>query len=248
MGFPVNQDAAARGGLPTVQVVPLIAPAVVVILHPALCQDLWYGQAVAEGVRLIVQIQAIPRNVQKLCQVAPGVEQVTSGTLPRGHVFICLHPCRGRYFPAALMDPFLDFLQHLWVVLGYNLIHGRLRLGKAELRVLIHQVQYCAESLQCNGNSLIVPPHPVHVDVGVACTDNRELLGCSTKLFDEHSFRLLRSGLSKGTILCSLPSEKLFHILNYAIVFCGASGTQLLSIAELSTNALCPVFHIIVLP
>ncbi len=97
---------------------------------------------------------------------------MTGHAFPIGHILVMFHPCGGRNFPAALVNPFPDFLQHGGVILFHNPIDGSLGLGKFKLGVFLHQVQHGTERIQNNGDRLLPPPHPVHIHMGMGNTQH----------------------------------------------------------------------------
>ena len=151
----------------------LKAAAVVEILHAGEMIHLRQKGVVAEGVRRKVDLEIL--HAPFFGKVLPSVGNMPQHGLGIGHIVVCLHP-RGRgAFPAAFPDAGFDRFHHFRVVFFHDLIDRRLRLGKMEVRVFLHQGQHGAEGSQRGGHRLRVAPHPVHVNMRMGCQD--QLIG-----------------------------------------------------------------------
>ena len=170
--LPVDQQLPARGGTPAVEGgLPVQGPAVVHIFHAAEPVDLGDEGAVAEGVGGKVDLQALWVHAPGAGEVIFGIADMAQQGFGGGHIFIRLHPLGSGDLPAAFGDALFDLGHQLGVVFLHHLVDGGLGLGEAELGVLLHQVQHRPEGGQGGGHGLGVGPHPVHIQVGVACQD-----------------------------------------------------------------------------
>ena len=176
--FPVDQNLFAGGGLPAVQGgFAVQGPAMIHVLHTAEAVDFRNEGAVAEGVGGEVNFQTVRVNAPGFRQIILGILNVAEQRFGAGHIFVTLHPGGGGDLPAAFTDSLPDFRHHIGIVFLHHFIDGGLGLGEAELRVLVHQIQNRAESGQGQRHRLMVGPHPVHVNVGMARQDQLVLLG-----------------------------------------------------------------------
>ena len=193
--LPIGQQLMAGGRAVTVEdLVLLKAAAVIEILHAGEMIHLRQKGVVAEGVRRKVDLEIL--HAPFFGKVLPGIGNMPQHGLGIGHIVVCLHP-RGRgAFPAAFPDALLDLLHHIRVVFFHDLIDRRLRLGKMEVRVFLHQGQHGAEGSQRGGHRLRVAPHPVHVDVGVCGQNQLVVLRLLLKRLKQ-PLRLLADGVAQ---------------------------------------------------
>ncbi len=62
--FPISNDRFAGRRFPAVKLIAVIPPAMIIIPDSPPCKNLRYVQAVPEGIRLKIQVQAVRVDVQ----------------------------------------------------------------------------------------------------------------------------------------------------------------------------------------
>ena len=141
------------------------------ILHAAEIVDFGNKGTVAEGIGRKVDEQAVRVHAPDLLKIVLGVGDVPQETLGGGHILVRLHPGGSGDLPAALPDALFDLLHHIGVVFLHHFVDGGLGLREGKLRVLLHQIQHRPEGGQGGCNRLMVRPHPVHIQMGMARQD-----------------------------------------------------------------------------
>ena len=128
-----------------------------------------------EGVRLPVDRHVFGLEAETLFHEAAGVEDVAAEALAGNHVFVRFHPVTRGDFPSTLLDTLADPGKHLGVVLLGERVRADLALGKAEVRVLIHELEHGVEHVVGHGDGFGPVPFPVHVGVAVSHAVDRVL-------------------------------------------------------------------------
>lgn len=108
------------------------------IFYAAELVDFRHVCAVSEGIGGEIQIKIL--YAPNLGQIFSRVLDMTQQRLAGRHVLVCLYPCRGGYFPASLCNAGFDALHQLRIIFFHDFVYRSLRLGEAELRILIHDI------------------------------------------------------------------------------------------------------------
>ena len=136
-----------------------------VIVHSRFFQNLRQHAVVAEAVHVISGLRS---HSQLLLKIPLTVQPLAHIGLPARRITVRLNPPAAHDYPAALFDPFPDFLKHGGFVFLHPLIVGCRAACKKEVVILLHPVQGRTEG----GLNLLIPllplPEPYRIQVGVA--------------------------------------------------------------------------------
>ena len=211
------QHLRAGGRAPDMRAGSFVPAAVVIILHARLAENLRHVRAVAEGIRLEIEIQRVWIDAQQLGKIVFRIQQVTRHALLGGHVLVRLHPRGSRNLPAPFLYPAANHVQHRGLEFLHDAIGGSLRLRVGELRKFLHQLQHRAERFQRHGDRFMIRPHPVHVDVRVP--DHMYRVGLRRVLQRKQNLlRPLRGGLGDRALAFERAQQEIRGFAHNRIV------------------------------
>ena len=120
-----------------------------------------------EGVRDKIDAKRIGRNVKQARKIFSRLKYLAGKRFTVRHILVRLDPFSRRDLPSAFFYPRLYLVKHIRAEFFDYLVCRCLRLRKGEVRILRHHVKHRSECIDCYSRSLVVAPHPVHVDMSV---------------------------------------------------------------------------------
>ena len=187
--------------LPAVQLHVVQSPAVIEIPDSTSGQHGGNRRRMAEGIGVEVQLYLFHGNAKLVPEIPFGIKDMPGHAFQRRQVLVQLHKRGTGIFPASFLHTGTNPLKQLRVIILGNAVHRSLRLGKCEVRILVHQIQHGAEGVQRHIHRFMEAPHPVHINVGMGHTVHGHGLG-GFRQGQQHFFRLAAHGIRQRVLLC----------------------------------------------